>query len=1166
MQTTEEERALKPTSSSSTSLLLKNRRKNARQMSYIPRGSGAAKAKSQSRKSSVEESIFKFLDNEKDAQSLKEDLVQSALNNKQQESTSDSSNNRLGSVTEMKTGRKKTVEKKKKRKGRKSDVSNFSTKSTPFAYSTAPPTSAVSTVDTDAAPSMEVAVAATATPPAPPFYTISDSPKSPNPNLKKKSRRDERKKVLAIPAAAAAAAAASRAAAANKQEASSCTQEEVLLVDVGVNELQRERLKTARKQLDLSLHLDKSLVSQVSLPSPIMRLSLEHHNREEQHGADDLKERKQAIKRLSGVSLTSEEAAEQKKKKERPLQLLPPKMKKVFCKTQADDGWIQKKSPQKGVVGLAKLQKNTQADDGWIQKKSPQKQKGVVYQEKMQQGDGVGSLRAHFSYKKKPQKTTESPLPAENRDEKRRSAREELVGISFKLVERRTSSDSIRPPKEVFEQEDVARMEKLDNSTKEDDGDASIDILAPTGKDDDEVESITILANEKNDKDQMVVDKEDSQMSLGYAVGAMRVSKHQTEKKSTAMKASHHSFTDFLQASMHSERQEEAALKEKHEATMAVYEVRSQMPSIVADESIPETRSATSQRATLQETIPKPHSGGGSKEDAMTFALSQESSVVSDRKPQQELFSQDTFRSLSASDRIEAQEQVVSQEPLPSSARRRSSSRMHPKTDLTGFLSHLAVLNDLNDLVAAPPLDTTNNKSTPPLTSLNNNTYAQHPRSRFQRMFQVKCWLLKAIDATSKEESATQKQALLQQYDLDREDLEFILEHIQLCQEGKTVIRWDLVETMVFPDSAPADVVERSVAGDTYATSHTRNLGSVLARSRHKYNEKSYQTSMAAEDSGFSTSFHDSTIGDLGRKSFDTDDCKSMAESTCEDQESVVLREEYQEVILELYEMAEESMGELSAADGQMRRRILVQLLQATSEDEAHLTGLTLDDVSEIVHHVRICQETDTSVQWDMVRDIVFPGVEDLSVKAPTPPNEGHDSFVLDPEKEALINDLGNDEQANQDFKTYFAMTQDELNIVLDHINMCKDTEEPIRWDLLSEILFPADPLRQAMLSNSCSDLQLSFSSIWQEDDDDDIEEDLKAPESPPKAKTGSKKNAMVEEMEGAAKQRARAILSLSSHDLILSQHSVDILSGSDDDYYDECSFEGDSMEVELVY
>jgi hypothetical protein len=269
--------------------------------------------------------------------------------------------------------------------------------------------------------------------------------------------------------------------------------------------------------------------------------------------------------------------------------------------------------------------------------------------------------------------------------------------------------------------------------------------------------------------------------------------------------------------------------------------------------------------------------------------------------------------------------------------------------------------------------------------------------------------------------------------------------------------------------------------------------------------------------------------------------------------------------------MEEESMGELSAADAQMRRQILVHLLQATSEDEAHLTGLSLDDVSEIVHHVRICQETDTSVQWDMVRNIVFPGVEDLAVKAPTPPNEGHDSFVLNPEKEALINDLGNDEQANQDFKTYFAMTQDELNIVLDHINMCKDTEEPIRWDLLSEILFPADEMRKAMLSNSCADLQLSFGSSWQEDDDDDDdddieEEDLKAIESPPNAKAGSKKNAILEEMEGAAKQRARAILSLSSHDLIISQHSVDILTDSDDDYYDDCSFEGDSMEVELVY
>jgi hypothetical protein len=56
-----------------------------------------------------------------------------------------------------------------------------------------------------------------------------------------------------------------------------------------------------------------------------------------------------------------------------------------------------------------------------------------------------------------------------------------------------------------------------------------------------------------------------------------------------------------------------------------------------------------------------------------------------------------------------------------------------------------------------------------------------------------------------------------------------------------------------------------------------------------------------------------------------------------------------------------------------MRQQILVQLLQATSEEEAHLSNLTLDDVSEIVYHVQICQETDTSIQWDMIRDIIFP-------------------------------------------------------------------------------------------------------------------------------------------------------------------------------------------------
>jgi hypothetical protein len=400
----------------------------------------------------------------------------------------------------------------------------------------------------------------------------------------------------------------------------------------------------------------------------------------------------------------------------------------------------------------------------------------------------------------------------------------------------------------------------------------------------------------------------------------------------------------------------------------------------------------------------------------------------------------------------------------------------------------------------------------------------------------------------SKEDAVTvpKKQGLLQQYDCDSGDLEFILEHIQLCQEEYTEIRWDLVETMIFPDSVSANRRNGSQQKQQPIMGSGSGQASFVANSFYLLGA-SYSASMAGDSVYWWNSTADLSV-DPGRS--------GVAESTMHhEDESMYRREEYQEVVLDVYEAVENAMAQLSLDECQLRRQVLVQLLQATSEDEAHLTNLALDDVAEIVHHFRFCMETDTPVQWDMVRDIVFPlgiGTEvnpenkdsEIPKEAPPTLHGGYERFMWSPDSDegwALINDLGNHEQADDNFRDFFELAPNELDVVLNHINACKDTEEPIRWDLISEVLFPGDPVRQTMLSKSYS--SIIYDEILEDDPG------LKYPSN--------------HSLEDTTKQRKRALLSLSNHDLRLSSHHGAEITESDYDS-DEYSFRGDSMEVDL--
>jgi hypothetical protein len=211
-------------------------------------------------------------------------------------------------------------------------------------------------------------------------------------------------------------------------------------------------------------------------------------------------------------------------------------------------------------------------------------------------------------------------------------------------------------------------------------------------------------------------------------------------------------------------------------------------------------------------------------------------------------------------------------------------------------------------------------------------------------------------------------------------------------------------------------------------------------------------------------------------KSYASTDCCHIDKETVEGQQPCWSpMEEFQEEILELFESVESSMLNLPFEESRERRLVLVQLLQATNEEESHMTTLNFDDMAEIVRHIRICRKTQTDVQWDMIRDIVFPfGLDSLNSQRRTDGDGSRDwgqassmenSCVL--QQSCRSADLFELSDHTIDISGQLSdMTREDLDVVLQHIQVALGNDIPIRWDLIGDILFPGDPDRQSIFSD----------------------------------------------------------------------------------------------------
>jgi hypothetical protein len=311
-------------------------------------------------------------------------------------------------------------------------------------------------------------------------------------------------------------------------------------------------------------------------------------------------------------------------------------------------------------------------------------------------------------------------------------------------------------------------------------------------------------------------------------------------------------------------------------------------------------------------------------------------------------------------------------------------------------------------------------------------------------------------------ECRAQKQALREQFGLDETDLRFILDHISAAQDRKADVRWDLIEALVFPE----------------------DLGHHLPPQHH-----------------------DSDTDDLALGDGDL---------------FLSRQEHYQEVILELFAIHEESQNLVPPRELYRRQQVLIYLLRATSDEEAHLTTLSLNDVSEIVAHVELCIEHKLDVQWPMLESIVFPLGLPMDEQEEVVTEMARNNTCAIDQKDA--NDSS--ETHGDPLQKYVDLSEAELETVLNHINLCAEVGKEIRWDLLAEVLFPCNDARKRLLvSNS------SFNSKLTKNVD-------KVQELPTANATGVVKQ-----------ERARAILSLSTHDWnVASTHPWNAFNGSEHD------------------
>lgn len=232
------------------------------------------------------------------------------------------------------------------------------------------------------------------------------------------------------------------------------------------------------------------------------------------------------------------------------------------------------------------------------------------------------------------------------------------------------------------------------------------------------------------------------------------------------------------------------------------------------------------------------------------------------------------------------------------------------------------------------------------------------------------------------------------------------------------------------------------------------------------------------------------------------------------------------EALMKKSKTKKETQKQQRMKEKMLRDLIMTAKTWGNDEDAVKKADLTIDEVSDIVTHINMCEQTNTPIRWDLINDIVFPeGIEeerdeaDSNTKGSTSskkikgdnPSSGQAmisskvSFNSKMEffKKKATTASKPDVQAEskkepvETFRQQYNLSEDEMADIMAHLTLCEDTNTPIRWDLIHRIIYPEDSftfLRETTEADECrsavtdvfddNESRTSWFSIYPEFDD----------------------------------------------------------------------------------
>jgi hypothetical protein len=139
---------------------------------------------------------------------------------------------------------------------------------------------------------------------------------------------------------------------------------------------------------------------------------------------------------------------------------------------------------------------------------------------------------------------------------------------------------------------------------------------------------------------------------------------------------------------------------------------------------------------------------------------------------------------------------------------------------------------------------------------------------------------------------------------------------------------------------------------------------------------------------------------------------------------------------------------------------------------------LTVNEVSDIVAHINMCEQTNTPVRWDLIKDIVYPnGIEEEPDEEPDEATDEKEvqSSSDQPSKVAsrvpfasstkVFSDKSQARPENHPqelgkeeiFRNQYNLSEDEMGDIMAHLTLSEETGTLIRWDLINCIIHPDD-------------------------------------------------------------------------------------------------------------